>query len=97
LGTTSSGTARVLQGVGQNPDVFVHAFKGPIHLKGIQARPYVVAFWVRAHALLQIFEPVVHQLRLTQLLSHRRNPLVCRPELGVISFPRHLPISCRTS
>jgi hypothetical protein len=27
-----SGTARVLQGLGQQTDVFVHAFKGPIHM-----------------------------------------------------------------
>jgi hypothetical protein len=42
-----------------------------------------VAFWVGAHELSQTFEPVAHQLRLTQLLGHRPNPLVCRPELGV--------------
>src|SRR5215217_3310842 len=83
-----SGTARVLQGFGQQTDVFVHAFKGPIHMEGIQARSHVVAFWVGAHEQSQIFEPVTHQLRLAQLLSHLRNPLVCRPELGVISFHR---------
>jgi hypothetical protein len=34
----------------------------------------------------QTFEPVAYQLRLAQLLGHRRFPLVCRPELGFFSF-----------
>src|SRR5215216_7870649 len=92
-----SGTTRVLDSVGQNPDVFVHAFKWQMHMEGIQARSHVVAFWVGAHQPSQIFEPVANQLRLAQLLGHHCNPLVCRPELGVISFHRHLPISCETS
>src|SRR4029450_10829580 len=73
----------------------------------LQARPHVVALWVGAHEPSQPFEPVAHQLRLAQLLGHRRNPLVCRPErgffllqrpkLGFFSFHRHLPISHRIS
>jgi hypothetical protein len=74
-----SGTARVLQGVGQKLDVFIHAFKYPIYMQGIQARPHFVAFWVGAHELCQTFEPIANQDRLTQLLGHRRNALVCRP------------------
>src|SRR5215216_3145620 len=74
-----SGTTRVLDGVDQNPDVFVNPLNSPIHMEGIQARPHVVAFWVGAHQPSQIFEPVAHQLCLAQLLGHRRNPLVCRP------------------
>src|SRR5829696_4173405 len=65
-------------------------------MEGIQARSHVVAFWVRAHEPSQIFEPVTHQLCLTQLLGHRRNPLIRCPELGIFSFHRHLPISCQT-
>jgi hypothetical protein len=31
-----SGTARVLQGVSQQPDIFIHPFKGPIHMQILQ-------------------------------------------------------------
>ena len=55
----------VLQGVGQMLDVFIHAFKYPIHMQGIQARPHLVAFWVGAHELCQTFEPIANQLRLS--------------------------------
>src|SRR5829696_4649084 len=92
-----SGSARVLQGIGQNLDVFDHALKGPNHTEGTQARPHVVTFWVGAHEPSQIFEPIANQHRLAQLLGHLRNPLVRRPELGVISFHVHLSISYRTS
>jgi hypothetical protein len=30
-----SSTTRVLDGVGQNPDVFVNSLKGPIHLEAL--------------------------------------------------------------
>src|ERR687889_1539341 len=66
-------------------------------MEGLQPRPHVVALWVGAHEPSQLFEPVAHQHRLTQLLGHRRNALVCRTELGVISFHRHFPIGrCTT-
>src|SRR5215217_4978091 len=66
-------------------------------MKVLQAPAHVVAFWVGAHEPGQTFEPVAHQLRLAQLLGHRRNPLVCGPELGIFSFHRRLPITCATS
>src|ERR671921_1465166 len=72
------------------PDVFVNPLKSPIHMEVLQARPHVVAFWVGSHELCQSFEPVAHQLRLAQLLGHRRYPLVCRPELGIIPLHLHL-------
>src|SRR5215211_5938914 len=70
-------------------------------MQGLQARSHLVAFWVGAHEPSQTLEPVAHQLRLAQLLGHRRNPLVCRPErgfylfqcpkLGFFALHRHLP------
>jgi hypothetical protein len=86
----------VLQDVGQDPDVFVDPLKSPIHMEVLKARSHVVAFWVGAHELCQTFEPVANQLRLAQLLGHRRYALVRRPELGVISFHRHLPFGFGT-
>jgi hypothetical protein len=56
---------RVLDGVGEDPDVFVHRLKSPIHMEGLQARSHIVAFWVRAHKLCQTFEPIANQLRLS--------------------------------
>jgi hypothetical protein len=86
----------VLDGIGQNPYVFVHPLKSPIHMEVLKARSHVMALWVGAHELCQTFEPVAHQLSLAQLLGHRRYALVRRPELGVISFHRHLPFGYGT-
>jgi hypothetical protein len=65
-------------------------------MEGLQARPHVVALWVGAHEPGQTFEPVANQLGLTQLLGHRRYPLVRRPELGIFSFHLDLPLDSGT-
>src|SRR5215217_324353 len=96
-GVRLSGTARVLYAVPEVSDVFFHPFERPLQVEGLQAGPHVVAFWIGAHELVQPLQPVAHQLRLAQLLGHRRNPLVRRPELGIFSFHRHLRITCATS
>src|SRR5215208_683589 len=60
----------------------------------LEACPHVVTFWVGAHEPDQTFKPVAHQLRLAQLLGHRRDPLVRCPEFGIFSF--HL-LTCRSA
>src|SRR5215211_347251 len=65
-------------------------------MEGLQARSHVVAFRIRAHELVQPLQPVAHQLRLAQLLGHRRYPLVRCSELGIFSFHLHLLLGCGT-
>ena len=81
----------MLESVHELSDIFLDPFERPPDVQFVQARPNVVAFWVEAHELVQPLRAVAHQLRLAQILGHRRYPLVRSPELGIFPFHLHLP------
>src|SRR5215204_7610011 len=80
--------------IGKEPDIFLHPFERPPQVEVPQARPHVVAFQVRSHEPVHLFEPVAHLFRFTQFLGHLRYPLVCCRCL--VSVHRQLQSSCGT-